>query len=148
MQDDSKLLAISARHGRNPGAYRLLLMTMAYALENMGERRHLSGGEFLDWLKKMLKHRYGYMGRWLLIHHGLDQPEEVGRAIFELVEEGVFSRREEDTMDDFRERGSLAGDFEMEFTLPEWWRDEGPDWRFLPVAADNQEDELDWWHDV
>lgn len=136
MDEAEKLLELAARHGREPGAYRVLMMTMGYALEEMEEKRHLSGGEFLDWLVKMLNDRFGYMGRWLLVHYRFEEPEEVGRAIFELVEAGIFSRREEDTMGDFLGRKNLAEGFAPEFADPEWWQKEGPDWRFLPVFAE------------
>lgn len=133
MNDEDRLIELAGQHGRDPGAYRLLMITMGYALENMQERRHLSGSEFLDWLVKMLEDRFGYMGRWLLVHYGFEKPEEVGKAIFELVEAGVFSRREEDTMDDFRLEHRLTDRIRVEFEKPEWWENEGPDWRFLPV---------------
>ena len=48
------------------------MMSMGYALANMEERRHLSGREFLEWLTRMLKDQFGYMGRWLLLHYGLE----------------------------------------------------------------------------
>ena len=145
MQDNSRLLEVAARYRRAPGTYRLLMMTMAYALENMEERRHLSGGEFLDWLTRMLQDRFGYMGRWLLLHYGLEKPEEVGRAIFELVDAGIFTRREEDTIEDFMGQEVLTERFRVEFSCSEWWSTEGPDWGYLPVIADDSEDEMDWW---
>ena len=136
MEEMDRIIELAQRHGRQAGAYRLLMMAMGYALERMEERRHLSGEEFMDWLLRMLREQFGYMGKWLLEHYRLRWPAEVGRAIFELVEAGIFSRREEDTMEDFlKRRGRLTDGYEVEFGEEGWWEREGADWRFLPVPG-------------
>lgn len=136
MTEDERLFAAAERHGRAPGAYRLLIVTLGYAREKLAERRHLSGDEYLRFFRQMLAEHFGYMARWVLTYYGMAEAAEVGKAVFELVDTGLLAKRPEDSIADFLAAGDIAAGFAPEFASAEWWQNEGPDWRLMPVSAE------------
>ncbi|MCC6651055.1 MAG: hypothetical protein IT348_07900 [Candidatus Eisenbacteria bacterium] len=70
-------------------------------------RRHLSGGELVDGIIGMAREEFGAMAPTVFREWGVLSSEDVGRIVFQLVECGQLSAREEDTMADFRSRCDL-----------------------------------------
>ena len=70
-------------------------------MARLPDRRHITGGELLDGVRLLAFERYGPMSRSVLNHWGLLSGEDVGRIVFLLIDRGVMSRTESDSLEDF-----------------------------------------------
>lgn len=66
-------------------------------------RRHLSGRELLAGVVSLARGEFGPLAPTVFREWGVTANEDVGRIVFQLVESGQLSAREEDTIDDFRD---------------------------------------------
>lgn len=82
-------------------AYVFVREALDYRLAALEERRHISGQELLEGFRDLALERFGPMARTVLNHWGIRDGEDVGRIVFLLVDAGVMSRTDEDSMDDF-----------------------------------------------
>jgi uncharacterized repeat protein (TIGR04138 family) len=64
--------------------------------------RHLSGTELLTGLCSEATRLFGPLAAHVWNSWGVREPLDWGNIVFLLVDEGLLSRREEDTIDDFR----------------------------------------------
>ncbi len=67
-----------------------------------GDSRHVSGQELCMGLCDLAKDRYGPLARAVLASWNVHRTEDFGRIVFKLVEAGLLSTTERDTLDDFR----------------------------------------------
>ncbi|HEX7877830.1 MAG TPA: Minf_1886 family protein [Candidatus Eisenbacteria bacterium] len=94
--------AIRADDGRyRMEAYQFVREALDWQVSRMSIRRHLSGPELLEGVKKLAWDRFGPMARTVLNHWGLVDGEDVGRIVFQLVDAGILSKTEDDRLDDF-----------------------------------------------
>lgn len=94
------------------GAYQFVHEALDFRVSQLSERRHISGQELLEGVKQYAFEKFGPMARTVLNHWGLEAGEDVGRIVFLLIEVGVLSKTEEDTLDDFA--GIMRFDDEFE----------------------------------
>ena len=94
------------------GAYQFVHEALDFRVSQLPERRHISGQELLEGVKQYAFEKFGPMARTVLNHWGLEAGEDVGRIVFLLIEVGVLSKTEEDTLDDFA--GIMRFDDEFE----------------------------------
>ena len=66
------------------------------------ERRHLSGRELLDGVVRLARAEFGALAPTVFREWGIERSEDVGRIVFQLVENGQLSARPEDTLEDFQ----------------------------------------------
>jgi len=83
-------------------AYPFVMESLEYTLNSLGVRRHVSARELLDGLCSYARERYGLMASTVLSSWGIETTEDVGRIVFNLVEAGVLSKRDEDREEDFK----------------------------------------------
>jgi uncharacterized repeat protein (TIGR04138 family) len=86
-----------------PEAYGLIMDSLELAIHNIGFRRHVSGTELLESLCEHAKSRYGLLAYTLLEKWGIKTTDDVGEAVFQLVEAHVLARQEKDTREDFHD---------------------------------------------
>jgi uncharacterized repeat protein (TIGR04138 family) len=85
-----------------PESYQFVREALDYKMSRLEERRHISGQELLDGVRLLALDRFGPMARSVLNHWGISQGEDVGQIVFHLVDAGVMSKTEEDTLENFR----------------------------------------------
>lgn len=107
-----RLLELEPRY--QPGAYQFVREALDFRVSQLAERRHISGQELLDGVRQYAFDRFGPMARTVLNHWGIEAGEDVGRIVFLLIEVGVLSKTDEDTLDDFS--GVVRFDDEFERT--------------------------------
>jgi uncharacterized repeat protein (TIGR04138 family) len=77
-------------------------------------RRHLSGAELVAGLIALARSEFGVMAPTVFREWGATTSEDIGRMVFQLVECGQLSARDEDSLEDFRDGPelleALAGD--------------------------------------
>jgi uncharacterized repeat protein (TIGR04138 family) len=70
-------------------------------------RRHLSGRELLEGVVELGRGEFGSLAPMVFREWGVLESEDVGEIVFELVECGQLSARDEDTRADFRDGALL-----------------------------------------
>lgn len=79
-----------------------------------GGASHISSAELLDGFRVKALQDFGPMSLTVLDHWGIRSSEDVGQMVFNLIGVGVFSRSEDDAIENFR--GAL--DFDEAFGAP------------------------------
>ncbi len=101
-------------HGK---AYLFLLTALHAVLDSLEERRHISGEELADGVRRLALQQYGPMARTVLAHWGINSTEDLGEIVFAMVECGILEKQEKDRVEDFR----ALFDFEEAFELDYPW---------------------------
>jgi uncharacterized repeat protein (TIGR04138 family) len=84
-----------------PEAYALVMDSVAYAIQTIGEARHVSAAELLDHLCDFTKDRYGVLAYSMLEKWGLRSTEDVGAVVYALIDEGELKEQEGDSLAGF-----------------------------------------------
>ncbi|MFQ5511387.1 MAG: Minf_1886 family protein [Candidatus Krumholzibacteriia bacterium] len=84
-----------------PAAYPFMMETLDFTMRTLGERRHVTARELLDGLCGYARHRFGLLAGTVLENWGISSGRDVGRAVFQLVNAQILSRRESDRLEDF-----------------------------------------------
>ncbi|MFT6362727.1 MAG: putative repeat protein (TIGR04138 family), partial [Planctomycetota bacterium] len=108
MNDAFQELAV--RDGRfSVEAFRFLYESLEEALHLAGKdgadglERHLTGQEVLVGMRSIAGRMFGPMAAQVWRSWGVHESMDWGRIVFLLVDEELLSRREEDSIEDFRE---------------------------------------------
>ncbi len=88
-------------------AYLFLREGLDYAQKKIGkankhEIRHITGKELLDGLREYGVSMYGPLTATVLKEWGVTRCEDFGEMVFKMVENGLLSKTERDTMEDFK----------------------------------------------
>lgn len=67
-----------------------------------GPGRHVSGAELLDGIRQYALQEFGPIAKTVLNRWGVAHSEDFGEIVFNLVEEGILGRTDEDKREDFR----------------------------------------------
>ncbi|MFW5653704.1 MAG: Minf_1886 family protein [Planctomycetota bacterium] len=63
---------------------------------------HVTGEELCHGLRDYAIRKYGLMARSVLEHWNIARTEDFGRIVFAMVETGLWSQTDDDSMEDFR----------------------------------------------
>jgi uncharacterized repeat protein (TIGR04138 family) len=86
-----------------------------FALKTLGERRHITGQELLRSISEFSRKRFGPLTRTVFEEWGILETFDFGRIVFELVEQGVMSKTDEDSIEDFRDGYDFHQEFEVNY---------------------------------
>ena len=64
--------------------------------------RHVTGKELLEGLRRYSLDQFGPMSKTVLNYWGINQCEDFAEVVFNLVENGVLGKTEQDSRDDFK----------------------------------------------
>lgn len=78
------------------------------------EPRHVSGRELVDGMRQYALENYGPMAKTLLNEWGVNSTEDFGEIVFNLVENNLLAKTEEDSREDFGD----GFDFDEAFIAP------------------------------
>ncbi len=84
-------------------AYLFLMSALGRAIEDLKKPRHLTGHELLDWVRLEAEDQFGPMAVTVLEHWGVKNSLDFGLIVFNMVEEGILSKTDTDTLEDFRD---------------------------------------------
>lgn len=105
--------AVDALRERSPGyareAYGFVVHALGETVQRLPEarrahplERHLSGRELLGGTALLARDEFGELAPTVFREWGVKSAEDVGRIVFQLVEDGQLSARPEDSLEDFR----------------------------------------------
>jgi uncharacterized repeat protein (TIGR04138 family) len=82
-------------------AYAFVMDGLEHTVRSLEERRHVSARELMEGLCHLARDRFGMLAFTVLGKWGISTGRDVGEIVFQLVEAGVLSKREEDARADF-----------------------------------------------
>ena len=92
-------------------AYAFIMEALAYTQKRFKAVRHVSGDEMLQGVRELLLDRFGPMTMTVLNYWGIKSTEDFGNIVFNLVENSVLTKTDNDSLENFRN----AYDFEEVF---------------------------------
>jgi len=115
---EARIYEIYASDDRfRPQAFYLIFMALARCRLVDGKPGHVTGNQLLQAFANEARSQYGPMALTVLNHLGLHSARDVGELVFLMVKEGLLSKTDEDSLDDFEG----AYDFEEEFVRKYKW---------------------------
>lgn len=103
-----RIRAADARY--QPDAYAFVMEALDFTVRSLEERRHVSAAELVEGLRHVARERYGMLAGTVLQKWGLAAGSDVGEIVFQLIDAGILSKRDEDTREEF----DAVGDFQTE----------------------------------
>ncbi len=95
-------LEVARKYGRYEAeAYRFVFEALDHLLHHMAERRHVTGAELSTGIRDLAIERFGMLARTVLESWGVHATHDFGEMVYQLIEEGVMSRTDEDRKEDF-----------------------------------------------
>jgi len=108
--------SLARRHGLYEiEAYLYVLEALEQVMETAGVRRHVSGEMLLESIKTLGRDRYGLMATDVFAAWGVRQTLDFGRIVFHMVDAGLLTKRDEDSLGDFVDRYDFRQVFEVEY---------------------------------
>jgi uncharacterized repeat protein (TIGR04138 family) len=92
-------------------AYSFVMAAVEYTISLLPEPRHVSAEELLEGLRRYAIEEFGPMAKQVFNHWGVVSTEDFGNIVYNLIDQGLLSRTEEDRLEDF----SGVYDFEKVF---------------------------------
>ncbi len=99
---ETAILDVAQKHGRyKPNAYRFTLDAVSFTVSRLREMRHVSGEELLEGIRKLALDQFGPMAKTVFEQWGIHKTDDFGEIVFQLVDEGLLGKTEEDKLSDF-----------------------------------------------
>jgi uncharacterized repeat protein (TIGR04138 family) len=119
--EERALLEILERDPRYAlGAYEFTRLAVTYASEVVfATGTHVTGRELLEAIRQFARERYGVMAPEVLRAWGVHTTDDFGEIVFNLVDQKLLSKTDEDSKEDFREVYS----FDEAFDTASYWRE-------------------------
>ncbi len=115
---EERIYQISEKHPRfKPQAFFFIFMAIARSRRTEGVEGHVTGKQLLNAFADEARAQYGPMALTVLNHMGFHSARDVGECVFLMVQEGLLSKTDQDSMEDFAE----GYDFEEEFVTRYRW---------------------------
>ena len=95
-------------------AYIFVREGLDHTVKQLDKLRHVSGQELLEGMREYALKEYGPVAKRVLGEWGITECVDFGNIVFNLVDEGLLGKTEEDSIEDFME----GYDFHEAFILP------------------------------
>jgi uncharacterized repeat protein (TIGR04138 family) len=111
-----QLEELASRHGtfREP-AYMFVLEALELVSRGFRVRRHVTGEDLLEGIKDLARDRYGVMATDVFHAWGVRSTLDFGRIVFQMVDAGLLTKQEEDSLKDFIDKFDFRQVFEVEY---------------------------------
>jgi uncharacterized repeat protein (TIGR04138 family) len=86
-----------------PDGYEFVMQALQFTQKRLKRPGHVSGKELLDGIRQYALKTYGPMARTVLEHWGIHTTEDFGNIVFNMIAAKLFSKTEDDTIDDFKD---------------------------------------------
>ncbi len=118
-QDPQEVLdRILEKDGRFPRrAYLFIMEAVSYTVGKLSARRHITGKELSLGIRDFAIERFGIAARLVFEEWNITKTRHFGEIVFNLVNEGLLRKTEEDAIEDFDEVYEFTTAFETEFQI-------------------------------
>ena len=83
-------------------AYAFVMEALSYTQKKFKRLKHVTGGELLIGMKELLLNKFGPMTLTVLAHWGIKSTEDLGNVVFNLVDNKILSKTEDDNIEKFK----------------------------------------------
>lgn len=103
--------------------YTFIFSGLKYAQDSLGRDRsssntgHVSGPELLIGVKGLAQEKFGLMARSVLGTWGIHSTADIGKMVFELIEDGDMSKTTDDRLVDFVDVYDFAEVFDRSYKI-------------------------------
>ncbi len=98
-----RIYKIADRDGRyKADAYEFVMEALRFTQTSLGRKGHVSGRELLDGIKNYGLKQYGPMLKTVLEYWGVRNTEAFGDIVFNMIDEGVLGKENDDSPEDFK----------------------------------------------
>ena len=84
-------------------AYLFVLEALHFTREKYKKERHVTGQELCEGIRELALSRYGSMTKTVFEHWGIKNTTDFGTIVFNMVNEKILSKTEEDSIADFKD---------------------------------------------
>lgn len=85
-----------------PDSYEFVLQSLHYTQKKLKRQTHITGVELLEGIREFAIEQYGAMSWTVLKYWGINKTEDFGNIVFNMVNKGVLSKTDTDTINDFK----------------------------------------------
>ncbi|MCM8779028.1 MAG: hypothetical protein NC898_01605 [Candidatus Omnitrophica bacterium] len=96
-------------------AYEFLLQALFYTQAKLNRQGHITGKELLEGIKEYAVEQFGLLAPTVLENWGVKTSEDLGEIVFNLVDEGLLKKTDEDSRDDFKGVYNIKSAFNEEY---------------------------------
>jgi len=122
MDFDKKIRELFEKDSRyKPDAYEFVMHALWHTQGRLKRKGHVTARELLDGIRDFGISQYGPMAVTVLEHWGIKKTDDFGEIVFNMVENGLMRKTDEDSRDDFKE----IYDFKKAFDLTDQIKLEG-----------------------
>ena len=86
-----------------PDSYEFVMQALQFTQKKLKRTGHVSGKELSEGIRQFALKTYGPMARTVLEYWGIHTTEDFGNIVFNMIAVKLFSKTEDDTLDDFRD---------------------------------------------
>ena len=97
-----KISLISEKDPRyKPDAYEFLIQALCFTQKRLGCQGHVSGNQLLEGIRDLAIEQYGPLAKAVFNHWGIFRSLDFGNIVFNMIEQGVLTKTEDDKLKDF-----------------------------------------------
>ncbi len=96
-----EIIEKDSRYG--PDAYAFVMQALWFTQNNLKRKGHISARELLEGIKEFGLEQYGPMTKTVFQHWGIKTTDGFGEIVFNMVENGILSKTDEDSRRDFKD---------------------------------------------
>jgi uncharacterized repeat protein (TIGR04138 family) len=100
-----------------PQSYAFVMGALDHILRKFKKPRHISGKELLNGIKELAREEFGPTAKLVFEHWGIKNTEDFGNIVFNLVDAGIMSKTEEDSIEDFKGIFDFTEEFEGKYQM-------------------------------
>jgi uncharacterized repeat protein (TIGR04138 family) len=86
-----------------PDAYEFLIQGLYFTQKKLKRVGHVSGRELSEGLRDFAIEQFGPMAQTVFSHWGITLTQDLGNMVYNMINKGMLSRTEEDSLDDFKD---------------------------------------------
>jgi uncharacterized repeat protein (TIGR04138 family) len=120
MDFQEKVAQIIRRDPRyKPDAYEFVMQALWFTQKKFKIEGHVNGRHLLEGIKEFGLQQYGPMAKTVFEHWGINTTEDFGQIVFNMVNQGLMSKTEEDSLEDFKNVYEFKEAFDIFKTIEE-----------------------------
>ena len=99
-QGIEKIMASERRYHKD--AYEFIMQALFFAQKKYKRQGHLSAVELLEGAREYALQQWGALAITVLQRWGIKTTDDIGAIVFAMIEQGLMSKTEKDSEDDFK----------------------------------------------
>ncbi|MBL8694592.1 MAG: hypothetical protein JNJ88_10900 [Planctomycetes bacterium] len=121
---DGQIRALAASDARfSDGAYHFVFEALDFTIRWLGRdraegtERHVGGKELLEGIRRYAMREFGPLSRVVFESWGIHRTRDFGEIVFRLVDAGLLSRQDSDSIEDFDGGFDFVAAFERGYAI-------------------------------